>query len=168
VERSSIDHSNTARITKRPNQSQSSTTHRPRNVPSSMFGCSAVPLKLQVSHLTPAPTTAWPPFAPGALAGGARGGGEEGSSPRVRLFVLPRSVGLRAPPRTRSRSNSLSGISILVPILAVESICAILEFEVRAMKKSDQERGELRATESRRFLNRLGEYLEGRWPRACY
>jgi hypothetical protein len=28
----------------------------------------------QASLLTPAPITAWPPFAPGALAGGARGG----------------------------------------------------------------------------------------------
>ncbi|MFZ4081538.1 MAG: hypothetical protein ACOYKN_09940, partial [Pirellula sp.] len=73
VERSSIDHSNTARITKRPYRFQPPTTHRPRNVPSSMFGCLAVPLKPQVSHLTPAPTTAWPPFAPGALAGGDEG-----------------------------------------------------------------------------------------------
>jgi hypothetical protein len=63
-----------------------------------MFGCSAVPLKPQVSQLTPAPTTAWPPFARGALAGGARGGGHRGQPARkaVWLIVLPRSVGLRA------------------------------------------------------------------------
>ena len=37
----------------------------------------------------------------------------------------------------------------------------LYDIERRAMKMSDQERGELRATESRRILDRLGEYLEG-------
>jgi hypothetical protein len=35
------------------------------------------------------------------------------------------------------------------------------DIERRAMKMSDQERGELRAKESRRILDLLGEYLEG-------
>jgi hypothetical protein len=37
----------------------------------------------------------------------------------------------------------------------------LYDIERRAMKMSDQERGELRATESRRILDRLSEYLEG-------
>jgi transposase len=37
----------------------------------------------------------------------------------------------------------------------------LYDIERRAMKMSDQERGELRARESRRILDRLGEYLEG-------
>jgi hypothetical protein len=37
----------------------------------------------------------------------------------------------------------------------------LYDIERRAMKMSDQERGELRAKESRRILDRLGEYLEG-------
>jgi hypothetical protein len=37
----------------------------------------------------------------------------------------------------------------------------LYDIERRATQKSDQERGELRAKESRRILDRLGEYLEG-------
>jgi len=37
----------------------------------------------------------------------------------------------------------------------------LYDIERRATQKSDQERGELRATESRRILDRLEEYLEG-------
>ena len=37
----------------------------------------------------------------------------------------------------------------------------LYDIERRATHKSDQERGELRAKESRRILDRLGEYLEG-------
>jgi hypothetical protein len=37
----------------------------------------------------------------------------------------------------------------------------LYDIERRAIQKSDQERGELRAKESRRILDRLGEYLEG-------
>jgi transposase len=37
----------------------------------------------------------------------------------------------------------------------------LYDIERRAMKMSDQERGELRAKESRRILDRLSEYLEG-------
>jgi len=33
----------------------------------------------RASLLTPASMTAWPPFAPGVLAGGERGGGDEGA-----------------------------------------------------------------------------------------
>jgi len=38
-----------------------------------------------------------------------------------------------SPPRTRSRSNLASGISILIPVSAVEAIAAIFEFERRAV-----------------------------------
>ena len=37
----------------------------------------------------------------------------------------------------------------------------LYDIERRATQKSDLERGELRAKESRRILDRLGEYLEG-------
>ena len=37
----------------------------------------------------------------------------------------------------------------------------LYDIERRATQKSDQERGELHAKESRRILDRLGEYLEG-------
>ena len=37
----------------------------------------------------------------------------------------------------------------------------LYDIERRAMKMSDQDRGELRAKESRKILERLGEYLEG-------
>jgi hypothetical protein len=42
----------------------------------------------QASLLKPAPVTAWPPFAPGALAGGARGGGVEGATARRAVWLL--------------------------------------------------------------------------------
>jgi hypothetical protein len=42
VERSSKNHSNTARTTKRLSPYKALTTHRPRNVPPSMVGCLAV------------------------------------------------------------------------------------------------------------------------------
>ena len=47
VERSSENHSNTARTTKRLSPFEARTTHRPRNVPPSMVGCLAVPSSLQ-------------------------------------------------------------------------------------------------------------------------
>jgi hypothetical protein len=48
-----------------------------------------------------------------------------------------------------------------VSALPLALINQLYDIERRAMKMSDQERGELRAKESRRILDRLGEYLEG-------
>ena len=42
----------------------------------------------QASLLKPAPITAGPPFAPGALAGGVRGGGVEGATARRAVWLL--------------------------------------------------------------------------------
>jgi hypothetical protein len=33
------------------------------------------------------PYAAWPPFSTGALAGGARGGGDEGATARKAVFI---------------------------------------------------------------------------------
>jgi transposase len=55
----------------------------------------------------------------------------------------------------------LSVDRLLADVLLPVETQARYDIERRAMKMSDQERGELRAKESRRILDRLSEYLEG-------
>jgi hypothetical protein len=68
---------------------------------------------------------------------------------------------LRAHQEESIEIKILLGISTFVSVSAVESIVARIVFEPHAMKMSEQERGELRAKETRGILDRLDKDLEG-------